>query len=241
MNLRMISLKTCCALIVAGAALQQAAYGQVSVGPNRQPTTQTLEEVLSGAPPIMRVEEDWEVLVADPDPTLDVPQIVTVFGPTDPAFGTYVLFEMNHGTLPSYGRGGMQLQVWWTDYLIGYLSQYAPTQLSTANETVTFTTVTRLHDTKLRMYVINGNSTTWGQFGSNNALYIWLASDRTDLNPYDADSSINNSRVTFGANRVDHYCRKEIRFYNLDGSSEVLYVADSAVKYVHRLASDPTP
>ena len=33
---------------------------------------------------IIRVEEDWYIKVGDPDPAIDAPQIVTVFGPVDP-------------------------------------------------------------------------------------------------------------------------------------------------------------
>jgi hypothetical protein len=183
----------------------------------------------------MRVEEDWEVLVGTPAPAQDLPQICTVFGPTDPAFGTHVVFELNHGTLPSFAEGGMQLQVWWTDNLIGYLGQFSPTELATPNEKITYTTVTRLHDNKLRMFIRNGTSTTWGPFGSDRSLYIWLWSFRSHLNPYDPSASIRNSRVTYGANRVTRFCRREIRFYDVNGN---LYVRDNTTRYVHQLAGD---
>lgn len=193
---------------------------------------QTTAEKLASAPPIVRVEEDWEVLVADPDPNVDVPQIVTVFGPTNSNFGTHVVFELNHGTLPSYAAGGMQLQVWWGSLLMGYQSQRAPTELNLANELIRFTTVTRLKDDTLKMSIINGTSQTWGNFGGTSSLAVSLSTNRDDLNPYDPDNSLQQSRVTFGANRVSHFCRNSIRFYSADG----LFLQDDTVQYVHRLA-----
>ena len=173
----------------------------------------TIEEMLANAPPIIRVEEDWEFIVGDPLPELDCPQICTVFGPTDARFGTHVVFELNHGTLPSFGQGGMQLQVWWNEWLIGYKSQHAPAELAKNNERVSYTTVTQLHDGHLMMYIKNGLSDSWGEFGESGALFIKLLTSRDDLNPYDHNNSIRHSRVTYGANRVKRFRRKAIRFY----------------------------
>jgi len=152
-------------------------------------SAQTLEEQLENAPPIHKVEEDWELVVADPDPLLNIPQIVTVFGPTNAFFDTHTVFELNHGTLPSFGEGGMQLQVWHGNYLVGYQHQQAPTELNTVNELVKYTTVTEIHGNYLDMSVENGTSTTFGTFGINNSLKVRLYTYRNDLNPYEPNNS----------------------------------------------------
>lgn len=208
----------------------------------------SLEEELAEAPPILRVEEDWELAIETPDPNADCPQIVTVFGPTNANFGTHTLFELNHGTLPRFQQGGMQIQVWWADWLVGYKSQFAPTELSTASEVIRYTTVTNLNphnndnsDTASNSYqntldlkIINGQSETWGTFGDTSDLSIRLYTNRDDLNPYDPYNSIRHSRVTFGANRVNRFVRTQIRFYDKDG----LFLTNSDDIYVHRLAID---
>ncbi|MEW4490385.1 hypothetical protein AB1L42_20030 [Thalassoglobus sp. JC818] len=195
----------------------------------------TFEDIVANAPPIHRVEEDWELVVNNPDPNADCPQIATVFGPTDARFDTHTLFELNHGTLPSFGEGGMQLQVWFGDYLIGYQRQRAPAELSTSNERITYTTATAIEGGHLTMSVFNGSSTTFGSFGESNALKVWLFTNRDDLNPYHPGNSIEHSKVTFGANRVDYFKRSAIRFYDEDGD---LYAQDLTDRYVHRLAAD---
>lgn len=198
-------------------------------------SAQTTSEKLANAPPILRVEEDWEAFIAEPDPSLTIPQIVFVFGPTNAEFGTHTVFELNHGTLPEYSAGGMQLQVWWGPYLIAFQSRYSPTPLSNPDELIRLTTVTEIKNGRLVMGVENGQSLTWGSFGGNEHLEVSLLTNRDDLNPYDPDHSVAQSRVTFGANRVSYFCRKSIRFYSEEG----LFLEDSEPQYVHRLAPPP--
>jgi hypothetical protein len=211
--------------------------GTTTEGTEAPPTVPpTLEELLEDAPPIKRVEEDWEILVAEPDGAADLPQIVTVFGPTDASWGTHTVFEINHGTQPAFSEGGMQLQAWWQDYLIGYKGQFAPAELEIAGELVKFTTVTQLTEYYLVMEITGGHSETWGAFGNNSHLRLRLFTTRDDLNPYDPNNSLQHSRVTFGANRVNRFVRRAIRFYDAEG----LYAEDTTPKYVHRLATDVT-
>lgn len=205
--------------------------------------SQSFESVMANAPPIIKIEEDWELVIATPDPQADCPQIVTVFGPTNPNFGTHTVFELNHGTLPSYSEGGMQLQVWTGNLLVGYRSQFSPTELRYTGETVRYTTRCEIRKSdynydgywnRLRMEVVNGTSTTWGEFGGSTSLRISLWTSRDDLNPFDPNHSLTHSRVTFGANRVNRFCRKAIRLYTAEG----LYASDNTTYYVHRLAAD---
>lgn len=185
---------------------------------------------------IIRVEEDWVLDIADPDPAADCPQIITVFGPSDPQSGTHALFELNHGTLPDFSEGGMQLQVWWADDLVGYKRQHAPTELYVALERLTYTTVSEVSGGKLNLFVQNGQSETWGSFGSTGTLSLKVSLDtaRRNLNTFDTENAIRHSRVSYGANRVNKFARTEVRYYTADG----LYLTDSTERVIHRLAED---
>ncbi|MCA9030865.1 MAG: hypothetical protein KDA66_08665, partial [Planctomycetaceae bacterium] len=118
--------------------------------------------------------------------------------------------------------------------------RFSPAELSFNSEIIRYTTVTRLHDDLLHMEVVNGRSLTFGPFGNSSGsddggfLSQRLNTFRTDLNPYDPYNSIRHSRVTYGANRVNRFVRKAIRFYSEDG----LYVEDKTRRYVHRLSAD---
>lgn len=203
------------------------ARGQVDSGEETNP--------LAGVD-IVRIEEDWLLDVADPDPNADCPQVVTVFGPGDPVHGTHAIFELNHGTLPEFSEGGMQLQVWFGDYLIGYRRQHAPAELHIAIERLTYTTVTEVQNHRVKLFVTNGRSLTWGDFGDNSttSLRVELDTWRNRLNDWNPDNSINHSRVVYGANRVNKFKRTAVRYYTADG----LHHTDTTERYVHRLVED---
>ncbi len=203
------------------------ARGQVESGEGTDP--------LAGVN-IVRIEEDWVLDVADPDPTADCPQVVCVFGPGDPSNGTHAIFELNHGTLPDFSEGGMQLQVWFGDYLIGYRRQHAPAELHIAVERLTYTTVTEVVNHKVKLYVADGHSVTWGDFGdsSTTTLKVELDTWRSHLNDWDSEGPIRHSRVSYGANRVNKFLRKQVRYYTSAG----LHHTDTTERYVHRLAED---
>ncbi len=171
----------------------------------------------TSATDIIRVEEDWYIKVGDPDPDIDAPQIVTVFGPVNPITGTHAIFELNHGTQPDFAQGGMQLQCWYANSLVGYRSQHAPAELNVVDEVIKFTTASEIILTgtdRVLMEVIDGTSTSWGTFGGIRSLRLSIPTSLDDLNSFDPAHSIANSRVTFGGNRVIVYKRTAIRYYD---------------------------
>ena len=214
--------------------------------------TQALAQVNSGGDEedplagvnIVRIEEDWLLDIASPDADADCPQVVAVFGPGHPDSGTHAVFELNHGTLPSYNEGGLQLQAWYGEYLIGYRSQFAPAEFDQAIERVSFTTQFRVRDNMLKLAIINGHSLTWGDFGGTSSLRIDLSTWRSNLNDWNPQYSIDNSRVSYGANRVNKFLRTEIRYYTRVDGQYQLHHTDETDTYIHRLVEDdaaPTP
>lgn len=183
---------------------------------------------------IIRVEEDWELAVAAPDAEADVPQVVCVFGPADPDTDTHAVFELNHSSLPSFSDGGLQLQCWYYDRVLAYRNSDHNGEMEASVDYVTYTTVTELHDDHMHLEIVNGNSITWGEFGGGHNLRILLYTWRNNLNNYNADHSIEHSRVAFGANRVNRFVRREVRFYTATG----LHHKIEEDTYVHQLMVD---
>ena len=74
----------------------------------------TLGIVLSGdsyAADIDRVEEDWELVVTEPDAQLVSPQATCTMSPVGNLGSDYVVFDVNLRNFPSYEAGGVQLQL----------------------------------------------------------------------------------------------------------------------------------
>lgn len=167
---------------------------------------------------IIRVEQDWYLEIDEPDQNTISPQIITIFGPRNPLTGLHAVYEINHSTMPDFSEGGMQLQAWSANSLVGYKSQFAPEKLSVNGEVITYTTATEVQtDGRIRLEVVSGVSETWGTFDGDRALRIRLYSEINDLNDWNPANSIQHSRVGYGANRVTMFKRTAIRYFNRDG------------------------
>jgi hypothetical protein len=185
-------------------------------------------------PPIIRIEEDWVVQVGAPDVNTTAPQITTVVGPDSDLRRSYVMFELNHRTQPSFNSGGMQLQTWIGDSIAAYRNYPNSAKLSSNDETITYTVAMSLVDGKIKYEVVNGQSSTWGAFGGQGYLTYSLSTFRTSLtDTYSLDTSVTNSRIGFAANRVKKFARTQVRFYNSSG----LAATDSTERVIHALAT----
>lgn len=183
---------------------------------------------------VTRVEEDWKIIVDNPSPETDSPQLTLVFGPSDPESGTHAIFELNHSTQPDFWEGGMQLQCWWGEQLLGYKNQHHPAELYHENETITFTTGTSIAENRIRMDVTNGHSQSFGDFGGETYLRISVVTNRANLDDFDPDFSLTHSRCGWGSNHVRKFCRTAIRYYNADGD---VVAQDSTERVIHALSN----
>ena len=118
-------------------------------------------------------------------------------------------------------------------WFLGSKRHWNNAELLTTVERIQFTCVTKIDSGRVTMEVRNGDSVTFGQFGNDNSLRVRLWTNRSNLNNYNPNHSLNHSRVTFGANRVNRYLRSEVRYYATDGT----IITDETDRYVHQLAS----
>ena len=160
---------------------------------------------------IVRVEEDWELVLKDPDPDLTAPQVTCAISPTGDVDGVHATFELNHQSYPHFASGGMRLQMWtgadnWSSHKTSNDGVMA-----TAGETVRWTQSMRLNSGALTFEIQNGTSSTWGEFGGEHGLKSTRSTDLPDLNGYDADVSVANSGTGYASNRVAALTLKRVR------------------------------
>jgi hypothetical protein len=180
---------------------------------------------------ITRVEEDWELIVGTPDPNTDGPQLTCSIAPVAGDDALYASFELNHRSLPSFTRGGMQLQVWSNEYNLANNPFPHDDMLDNFGEAVTWTMVMKLSGENVTFEVRNGNSTTWGSFGGQGYLRSTHATDAENLNAYSPDDSVVNSGVSFASNRVQLLTLKRVRYFTSTGDVWV----DENPRSVHQL------
>jgi hypothetical protein len=172
---------------------------------------------LAWAADVVRVEEDWILVLGEPDPDLDAPQVSCGMSPLGDFDSAYVVFNVNHRSQPSYVPGGLQLQVW--NNSVPLLSNDDPDDqvMSQTGETVTWTQQMSLTNGTFTVAIVNGNSQTWGTFGGDGRLQASLAASFANLNAYSPDVSISNSGVSFAPNRVQSLTLNCVRYYTSGG------------------------
>ena len=166
----------------------------------------------SWAEDIVRVEEDWELILGTPDPSTVSPQATCTFAPAGNLSSFHAVFDLNLRNFPSYEAGGVQLQLWNGDSSVEAVREKAGYTLRTNGETVSWTQRMSVDDHMLQFAVVNGNSTTWGQFGT--AIAITIPSELENLNSYSPELSVENSGIGFGANRVSSLTLVRTRAYS---------------------------
>ncbi len=167
---------------------------------------------------IVRVEEDWELVMGTPDPSTVSPQATCTFAPAGNLNSFYAVFDLNLRNFPSYEAGGVQLQLWNGNSSVEAVREKAGYTLRTDGETVSWTQRMSLDDHELQFAVVNGNSTTWGQFGTSIA--ITIPSELENLNSYSPELSVENSGIGFGANRVSSLTLVRTRAYSVTQAYE---------------------
>lgn len=190
------------ALLVAGLATAVLLPGPVA-----------FSQVVS-TEPIVRVEEDWGLVLNVPDDFVNSPQFHTVMSATSDTESFYAQVVWNYRETPDFAAGGLELQLWNGDDL-SQTKSGREDQLSMTTETVLWTQVLETNGGVLQFRVENGSSVTWGTFGSG--LQVTIPGGPPNLNNYSPEVSIRSSCVTYGTNRVDILAILSVRYYSASG------------------------
>ncbi|MHB1038362.1 MAG: hypothetical protein ACYC0Y_27370 [Pirellulales bacterium] len=166
---------------------------------------------------VTRVEEDWQLVVREPDTGTNAPQVTTAMSPTGNLGSLHMAFELNHQTWPSYVSGGLHLVLWDGETPLGVQSSPRTAMLATAAETVRWTQSMRLEGSNLVFEVLNGNSATWGDFGGTGYLKSQAATSLANLNGYDPAVSVDKTKIGFATNRIESLTLMSVRKYGANG------------------------
>jgi hypothetical protein len=180
-------------------------------------------------PDIVRVEEDWELVIGTPDPDSTAPQVSCTMSPTANLTGLYATLELNFQSQPDFVAGGLQLQLWHGERAGTSHKFPQSTVLAQPGETVRWTQTMTLQNSILTFEVVNGQSVTWGEFGGQGYLRGHSYSGLTNLNAYDPEVSVDNSGVGYAANRVVSLQLKAVRLVTADGQ----VLEDRTLRQVH--------
>lgn len=97
--------------------------------------------------PIVGIRTDWEIKFSTLNRKSTTPQIIAVLSPDGTVNGDYMILELNHSSLPSYSKGGLQIQIWNYDQEQTWSDVYfAGTECQTDTERIRFTMEMKLVD-----------------------------------------------------------------------------------------------
>ncbi len=172
----------------------------------------------SPSPDVYRVEEDWELVVGQPDLDSNGPQVTCAISPAGMQTA-YCAFDINYHTQPDYSAGGLQLHTWDPTDPVEIANSVHTGMLQYSGETVTWTQTMTWYDNVLMFRVLNGQSQSWGNFGGpDGMLALNLPTTLSNLDGYDPNVSLDNSGVSFASNLVSSLTLMAIRWYDVNGN-----------------------
>lgn len=169
---------------------------------------------------VVRVEEDWQLHVTQPDVELDAPQVTTTMIPFGGHDDLLLQVDLNHATSPTFSKGGIQIRVCLQDDCLAQLRLLNNVRLNHDSETVKWTQVVQSAGNAFYFGIINGDSQTWGSFGGNSS-FVYVnnvdAGGNLSLDNYLPQHSFENSSVTYANNRVGYLRLEKVRVYASNG------------------------
>jgi hypothetical protein len=181
---------------------------------------------------VVRVEEDWELVLGAPDPNLCGPQVVTAMSPLADLNGTHFTLEVNHRSIPYWTPGGLSMHQWNGEQRVQSYDREDRTVMNTENEVVRWTQYMYVEfGNKLVFEVQNGTSTTWGPFGFSGLFKVKANWNQVHINGYSPAVSIAASGPAYAGNRVQSLILKEVRLTLSNGS----VLTDNSERVAHLL------
>ncbi len=174
-----------------------------------------------GAPPPDQIEEDWQVVVTDPDPMSCGPQLTTCMSPNTDPTASFVTFYLNYQDYPSWQPGGMQVKAYGPTTNAVSTAPVVDSNSSgtgvceTQGETIAWTQRITLSGGNVNFNIVNGQSTTWGNFGQGQGLLgVSFPCSLSDLGSYQPGYSLAKSGVSWQSNRVTSMALVQVRYYS---------------------------
>lgn len=175
---------------------------------------------------VFRIEEDWEMVVNDPDPTNYCPQVTFFASPTT-ADSTYFQLQMNYAADDDFSGGGFHVAAVRNGNIVDEARSVTHLALQTDGDRIRWTSVMAAFDNAFFFAVRDGQSDDWGAFGGPDYLVEMPAGSVDDLDNYSPQESLDTVDIGFGANRVSSLKLVRVRVYYKNGNSITIPVNSS--------------
>jgi len=187
------------------------------------PAANSNEPALAGEPWV-RVEEDWELVVNEPDELVHCPQLTIYLTPDVNRSDMYFQLQLNHAAEASFSGGGFRVSALQNEWSVDEARSQTRALLNVNNDVVRWTSVMAVHNGEVLYAIKDGSCQAWGAFGGPEYLLRMPAEGLQDLSRYTPVQSAEDVDVGFGSNRVRSLILKRVRAYREDGTYVVIDV-----------------
>jgi hypothetical protein len=157
---------------------------------------------------IYKIEEDWEMVINEPDPANFSPQITFITSPSVNSNSVYFQLQLNYAADSQFSGGGFHVAAVQDAQMLDEARSETESPLAISGDHVRWTSVMAAVDHNLFFAVKNGYSSEWGEFGGPDYLVKIL---------YHPQQSLDTVDVGFGANRIDSLTLLRVRAFYTDG------------------------
>lgn len=169
----------------------------------------------NGNPPVVRIEQDWEIHVKYPDAAASVPR-VTLWVKPDPALDYGFLVTVNYTDVPFYSPGGISVQGWDRDMLLG-AKHHAVGVSPSREEKIHITTYMKVADGKIDFGVSKGKSPTFGDLSKVDLVVTGVPTNIRDFRNYNTRDSVDNIEYSLAPERLASVKINAVRLYDVTG------------------------
>jgi hypothetical protein len=166
---------------------------------------------------IYKVEEVWEMVIQDPDPANQSPQVTFFTSPSVNIDDTYFQLQLNYAADEGFSPGGFHVAAVQGEEMVDEARSDTRRTLATDGDHIRWTSVMAVIQNKLLFAVKDGQSDEWGSFGGPDYLVKITPSPVADLSTYHPQQSLDAVDIGFGANRVASITLIEVRCFYTDG------------------------
>ena len=175
-------------------------------------------------PSIYRIEEDWELVVNEPDAASNSPQVTFSTYPSASVDGSCFQLQMNYAADTVFSAGGFHVAAVKNDDIVDEARSGTRSVLATNGDVIRWTSIMAIIDGDALFAIKDGYGSQWGSFGGPEYLVRMYSSPVADLSGYTAQKSLDAVDIGFGANRVASITLREVRSYYDDGRVKTLVV-----------------
>ncbi|WP_372721502.1 hypothetical protein [Novipirellula sp.] len=166
---------------------------------------------------IFKIEEDWEMVLNEPDPINHSPQVTFFTTPTDDP-SRYFQLQLNHAVDAQFSGGGFHVAAVENDHILDEARSETRVALSSDGDHVRWTSILATVEDQTLFAIKNGHASQWGDFGGPDFLVRMNSDASLGLSQYHPQKSLDAVDIGFGANRVASITLLEVRVFYVDGT-----------------------